>query len=71
MSYFGRHKAIVITESFLTLGGLLTLPLNIPCMMAGRFIQGITGCGMISVIAPRYIEEISPDHLRGSLGSFS
>lgn len=38
MAKLGRHRAIVVTEIILIFAGLLTLPLNIPCMMAGRFV---------------------------------
>ncbi len=37
-------------------------------ILAGRFVAGI-GVGIVAIVAPQYISEITPSHRRGQLGS--
>ena len=56
----GRMKALFIANVIIITGSLLTLIESIPLIAIGRFIQGIAGCGMATVIVPKFIHETAP-----------
>ena len=68
---YGRLRAIYISNVLIVLGGSLTLVRNIPAILVGRFILGFSGCGMATVIVPKFIYETAPIQLRGKLGALS
>lgn len=35
---------------------------KIPAILIGRLIYGV-GCGLMSIVGPRFVEETVPDHL--------
>ncbi|KAF4972847.1 hypothetical protein FSARC_673 [Fusarium sarcochroum] len=62
-----RKRSIMIATVIFTIGSALqTGALNYDMLVAGRFIGGI-GIGMLSMVVPLYIGEISPPEIRGSL----
>ncbi|KAM0466470.1 hypothetical protein ACHAP7_012211 [Fusarium lateritium] len=62
-----RKRSIMIAVAIFTVGSALqTAALNFVMLVAGRFIGGI-GIGMLSMVVPLYIGEISPPEIRGSL----
>ncbi|KAM0237790.1 hypothetical protein ACHAP5_008960 [Fusarium lateritium] len=62
-----RKRSIMIAVAIFTVGSALqTAALNFYMLVAGRFIGGI-GIGMLSMVVPLYIGEISPPEIRGSL----
>ena len=40
--------------------------LNLPCLLLGRFLNGLS-VGLFCSITPRFIEETCPNHVYGSL----
>ncbi|KAL6352595.1 hypothetical protein LRP88_13061 [Fusarium phalaenopsidis] len=62
-----RKRSIMIAVVIFTIGSALqTGALNFDMLVAGRFIGGV-GIGMLSMVVPLYIGEISPPEIRGSL----
>ncbi|KAM5368011.1 hypothetical protein ACJZ2D_009725 [Fusarium nematophilum] len=62
-----RKRSIMIAVVVFTIGSALqTAALNYDMLVAGRFIGGV-GIGMLSMVVPLYIGEISPPEIRGSL----
>ncbi|KAI8724175.1 MFS domain-containing protein [Fusarium sp. LHS14.1] len=62
-----RKRSIMIAVVVFTIGSALqTAALNFDMLVAGRFIGGV-GIGMLSMVVPLYIGEISPPEIRGSL----
>lgn len=65
--HLGRKKGLAITAAVFAIGSVGTaIPTNIWEFDMSRIVGGI-GVGLASVIAPMYIAEISPTHLRGRL----
>ncbi|WP_277213208.1 sugar porter family MFS transporter [Isoptericola croceus] len=65
----GRVRVMVIASGLFTLSAIgSTFAIGPGDMIAWRVIGGL-GVGAASVIAPAYIAEISPAHVRGRLGS--
>lgn len=65
----GRTKTMMIAAALFTVSSLGSgLPFSIADFIFWRILGGV-GVGAASVIAPAYIAEISPAHLRGRLGS--
>jgi MFS transporter, SP family, sugar:H+ symporter len=65
----GRTKTMIIASVMFTLSAIGSgLPFTIWDFMFWRALGGIA-VGMASVIAPAYIAEVAPAHLRGRLGS--
>ncbi|KAJ3534080.1 hypothetical protein NM208_g7696 [Fusarium decemcellulare] len=62
-----RKRSIMIAVVIFSIGSALqTAALNFDMLVAGRFIGGV-GIGMLSMVVPLYIGEISPPEIRGSL----
>ncbi|KAJ4223429.1 hypothetical protein NW759_006063 [Fusarium solani] len=62
-----RKRSIMIAVVIFMIGSALqTAALNFDMLVAGRFIGGV-GIGMLSMVVPLYIGEISPPEIRGSL----
>ena len=65
----GRKKAILLTGvPFLCGWSLMGLGSAVTVLYLGRFLTGVSS-GMVVVIIPMYIAEISPKELRGMLGT--
>ncbi|KAJ5038055.1 uncharacterized protein L3040_006926 [Drepanopeziza brunnea f. sp. 'multigermtubi'] len=65
-----RRYSIILAVSIFTLGSALqTFSKNYEMLVGVRFVGGI-GVGMLSMVVPLYISEISPPELRGSLITF-
>lgn len=66
---YGRVKAMVVASVFFTISAIGSgLPFTIWDFIFWRVLGGLA-VGAASVIAPAYIAECSPAHLRGRLGS--
>ena len=66
---YGRAKAMIVASLMFTLSAIGSgVPLNLWVFIGWRLLGGLA-VGAASVIAPAYIAEISPAHLRGRLGS--
>jgi len=66
---FGRKKSLLAIAILYTISALgSALAQNWAAFLIYRFIGGL-GVGASSVIAPMYIAEIAPAHLRGRLGT--
>lgn len=64
---FSRKYSIVIAVCVFTLGSAIqTGAVNYAMLVVARFIGGL-GIGMLSMVAPLYISEISPPEIRGTL----
>ncbi|KAI4216904.1 MAG: hypothetical protein LQ351_000853 [Letrouitia transgressa] len=62
-----RKYSIVIAVIIFTIGSILqTASMDYAMLIVGRLIGGI-GIGMLSMVAPLYISEISPPEIRGAL----
>lgn len=65
----GRRMTAIFTTIPFVIGSILMVnSKNFALLSASRFVIGI-GVGISSVLVPLYIAEISPSHLRGSLGA--
>ncbi|MEH2241614.1 sugar porter family MFS transporter [Nostoc sp.] len=66
---YGRVKAMVVASTLFTISAIGSgLAVSVWDFIFWRILGGI-GIGVASVIAPAYIAECSPTHLRGRLGS--
>jgi MFS transporter, SP family, sugar:H+ symporter len=66
---YGRRKVMIVAAILFFLAGIgQAFPFSVYDLMFWRFVGG-AGIGIASVIAPMYIAEIAPAHLRGRLGS--
>ncbi len=66
---FGRVKAMLLASFLFAISAIGSgIAFTVWDLIFWRFVGGI-GVGMASVIAPAYIAEISPAHIRGRLGS--
>lgn len=62
-----RKHSIVVAVVIFTVGGILqTASVDYAMLIVGRLIGGL-GIGMLSMVAPLYISEISPPEIRGAL----
>ena len=62
-----RKYSIVVAVMIFTVGSVLqTASADYAMLIVGRLIGGI-GIGMLSMVAPLYISEISPPEIRGAL----
>ena len=62
-----RKYSIVVAVLVFTVGSVLqTASISYPMLVVARLIGGI-GIGMLSMVAPLYISEISPPEIRGAL----
>ncbi|XP_043227935.1 solute carrier family 2, facilitated glucose transporter member 1-like isoform X3 [Amphibalanus amphitrite] len=69
---FGRKGGLLINNLFAIIGGILQgfspLAGSYEMLIVGRFFCGVN-CGLNAGLAPMYLTEISPIHLRGAIGS--
>ncbi len=66
---YGRVRTMLITAGLFTISGIGSgLAFGLADFIFWRFVGGVA-IGAASVIAPAYIAEVSPAHLRGRLGS--
>ncbi|KAK5159300.1 hypothetical protein LTS14_002442 [Recurvomyces mirabilis] len=64
---FSRKYSIVLAVVIFTIGSALqTSSINYGMLVTARLIGGL-GIGMLSMVAPLYISEISPPEIRGTL----
>ncbi|KAL8860522.1 MAG: hypothetical protein Q9178_003182 [Gyalolechia marmorata] len=62
-----RKYSIVVAVVIFTVGSIVqTAAVDYAMLTVGRFVGGI-GVGMLSMVAPLYISEISPPEIRGAL----
>lgn len=62
-----RKYSIVVAVFVFTIGSVLqTAAVDYSILAVGRLIGGV-GIGMLSMVAPLYISEISPPEIRGAL----
>ncbi len=62
-----RKYSIIVAVIIFTIGSTLqTASTGYPMLVVGRLIGGV-GIGMLSMVAPLYISEISPPEIRGAL----
>ncbi|MGH3797120.1 MAG: sugar porter family MFS transporter [Pseudonocardiaceae bacterium] len=67
--HLGRVRAMVIAAVLFAISAVgAGLAFSVWSLIVWRFVGGI-GVGMASVIAPAYIAEVAPSHIRGRLGS--
>ncbi|HEX5349481.1 MAG TPA: sugar porter family MFS transporter [Pseudonocardiaceae bacterium] len=67
--HLGRVRAMVIAAVLFAVSAVgAGLAFSVWSLIAWRFVGGL-GVGMASVIAPAYIAEVAPAHIRGRLGS--
>ncbi|TEA16375.1 putative glucose transporter rco-3 [Colletotrichum sidae] len=65
--WISRKRSIMVAVVIFTIGSAIqTAALNYDMLVGGRFIGGV-GIGMLSMVVPLYISEISPPEIRGSL----
>jgi MFS family permease len=70
-NYLGRRRALMLNSFSLLFGSLLMgTASTYQGMLGGRFLIGM-GCGVVTVIVPMYLAEVSPPEHRGSLGNVS
>ncbi|KAI4263218.1 MAG: hypothetical protein L6R42_001629 [Xanthoria sp. 1 TBL-2021] len=64
---YSRKYSIVIAVVIFTIGSIVqTAAVDYAMLTVGRLVGGI-GIGMLSMVAPLYISEISPPEIRGAL----
>lgn len=61
-----KYSIVVAVVIFIVGSALQTASMNYPMLVVARFIGGV-GIGMLSMVAPLYISEISPPEIRGAL----
>ena len=67
--HVGRVRAMIVAAVLFAVSAVgAGLAFSVWSLISWRFIGGI-GVGMASVIAPAYIAEVAPSHIRGRLGS--
>lgn len=68
---WGRRPVILWTNAGVLLGTLLqSTALAVWMMVLGRLLVGLA-CGTLTVVTPLYLGEVSPAHLRGTVGAAS
>ncbi len=65
-----KRPALIISGCIFILGIFLSMIQNYPMILLGRFITGIA-TGLVSMIVPLYLAEISPPAYRGRIGSLT
>lgn len=61
-----KYSIVVAVAIFIVGSALQTGAMDYPMLVVARFIGGV-GIGMLSMVAPLYISEISPPEIRGAL----
>ena len=70
LSIGGRRRGILLANILVLLGcGVTLIPNTIP-VCVGRFFYGISS-GIFSFLVPKFINEVSPVALSGSLGAIN
>ncbi|KAG4412060.1 hypothetical protein IFR04_014800 [Cadophora malorum] len=65
--WISRKFSILVAVVIFTIGSVLqTASINYGMLVTGRFVGGL-GIGMLSMVVPLYIAEISPPQIRGTL----
>lgn len=64
--YSRKYSIVMAVVVFIIGSALQTAAMDYPMLVVARFIGGL-GIGMLSMVAPLYISEISPPEIRGSL----
>ncbi|UPK95321.1 hypothetical protein LCI18_006256 [Fusarium solani-melongenae] len=65
--WISRKRSLMVAVVIFTIGSSIqTAAVNYDMLAAGRFFGGV-GIGMLSMVVPIYISEISPHEIRGSL----
>jgi MFS transporter, SP family, arabinose:H+ symporter len=65
--FWGRRKVLTVSAIlFLASSVVCTIPRDVTELMVGRFLAGL-GVGVVSLLSPMYIAEISPAKIRGRL----
>jgi len=68
---FGRRRVLIATAIIFTLGSIGTaMAPTVTFLIMGRVVLGLA-IGVASFVAPLYISEISPIHIRGALVSLN
>ena len=58
----GRRKFIIYSTLLIILSVCMCIPLNYYLIILGRLFFGV-GTGFLSVVVPKYVHEILPNHL--------
>ncbi|OQV18110.1 Solute carrier family 2, facilitated glucose transporter member 3 [Hypsibius exemplaris] len=70
---FGPKKSMllnnVLAVASVLLNSLARTASSVEMLIVGRFLAGLNS-GVIGCVTPTYLNEIAPDHLRGSIGGF-
>ncbi|KAH9235828.1 hypothetical protein K456DRAFT_1748443 [Colletotrichum gloeosporioides 23] len=61
-----KRSLIVVVVIFIVGSSIQTAAINCDMLIAGRFFGGV-GIGMLSMVVPVYISDISPPEIRGTL----
>ncbi len=63
---YGRRFTLLGNTANFILGGALSASGNVYCLYVGKFVSGF-GVGIVSVVAPVLLSEISSDETRGTI----
>ena len=58
----GRRRIIIYSSLLIILSVLMCVPLNFYLIIVGRLFFGV-GTGFLSVVVPKYVHEVLPNHL--------
>ena len=67
LTSLGRWKGIMLANILCLVGNGISMAINFPCLMIGRFIFG-TAAGQFQFFCSKFIIEITPTEIRGPLG---
>lgn len=67
---YGKWKMILLTNVLIVAGVALCMIDNSFVILFGRFIWGMAS-GAFTVFCPKYVAEMAPVEMKGSLGAFS
>ena len=65
----GRRRSMILTDLISIVAVLMTLFANVPIMILGRLVAGLS-VGLHSSLVPLYVQEIAPREIKGVAGSF-
>jgi SP family arabinose:H+ symporter-like MFS transporter len=65
---FGRQKTLLTADIVSIIGAIINCIPFTPTFLIGRFLGGYT-TGTATAVNPLYINEYSPKHMRGKLGT--